>query len=192
MTQAKKNPTPATSPASAPTPPAGMTKRGADIDGFWDGKGAIHFIPSGAKLFDSKLDKSRASILIVGEVVSPCSANAKDDDGTPEDITLAPGDTVGVWGKAGMRAISTSAFVKVWMRQIGEKDVGKAKPMKVYDVFSEDGGSRLPIIEDRRDHSAGSETFLDSPTKSVRGKGPRPASSDNDDVPLDANGKPIF
>src|SRR6516165_7871145 len=50
--------------------PSGYQKQSTDIVGFWDQESspAIHFIPLEAKVFDSQLDKSKPSTLVIGKL----------------------------------------------------------------------------------------------------------------------------
>ena len=87
----------------------GYKKRGVDVVGFWNpDMGEIHCIPRAAKLFDSGLNKSRPSTLLIVELVEPCGAiTAKDEDDDAQPVVTAKGDLVGIWGKPGMAAIKS-------------------------------------------------------------------------------------
>jgi hypothetical protein len=185
-----------------------LKRRSSDIKGFWDHEqGPLYFKPMTAKVFDGqkKIDNRKPTILIIGECLGP--VKCKDKDGNVKE--LQKGDIVGLWGKPGMRDIRGSKGVAVMLKYTGEKDIGKAKPMKTFDVYSADGGTPLQIEQDSRVYSASVDTWLSiSPncevirpkleTAPARNAGYTPnldADDDDDEVdgiPLDENGKPIF
>jgi hypothetical protein len=172
-----------------------MTRRGdSNLAGFWDAKDGnpITFIPRSAKVFDSKLDELKPSVLIVGELKERC--RLIDSDG--KEIGGEVGSTIGVWGKAGMRDIIDCKGVVTFMQYEGEKDIGRAKPMKMFGVYSESVGELL-IPQDRRKNSRRTPHFLESELAIRMGNEPKPPTSGYDDdndssVPLDSNGKPLF
>jgi hypothetical protein len=43
----------------------------------------------------------------------------------------------------------------------GQRDTGKPNPMIAYKTLAVKKGSKLPIVEDRRDKSKSAETWLD-------------------------------
>jgi hypothetical protein len=147
-------------PASA----KGYKEQGDDLVGFYapDIEGAtelLHFIPKEARLLDSKIDKSKPSILIIASLVDESILLTKDEGGDSL-IVGKPGDRFGIWAKPGMRALRKLADVKVIMYPEGEKDVGKGNPMKLYKILSADIGEPLPITDDLRKESKHVATFL--------------------------------
>src|ERR671922_1693571 len=77
--------------------PEGYVDQSSDLVGFWNpAEGPLHFIPRSAKLVDSQLDKTKVSILIVGELMQPTDLTAADGD---MSVHAKRGDLVGVWGK---------------------------------------------------------------------------------------------
>jgi hypothetical protein len=108
------------------------------------------------KLFDSKIEPSKASAIIVGKLVDPIALLAP---GGEDDIVEGKvGDIVGVWYKPGMSAIKKLGGVKVFMYLTGEIDTGKPNPMKTYDVTSLTKGTELQVTQDSRQKSKHVET----------------------------------
>lgn len=139
------------------TTPAGYESRNvSDIEGFWDGESAIHFIPRGYSLSDSKIESRRTSVLILGELVDSLPLTTKDGE-----VEGRPGFTVGIWGKPGMRALLKLCGVPVYMYPNGEKDVGKKLPMKLYEVKSKSVGTALPLTSDFRRNSINDVTWTE-------------------------------
>lgn len=130
-----------------------LQKRGGDILGFWneDMKTPLFFVPRSAKLSDSqiKVTPLRCSCLVEGIAYRNCEV--LDRDG--QVLLAKPGDLIGVWTKPGMKVLASSQGVKVAMAYIGEKDIGKPSPMKLYDIRSEEGGQPLNVSEDNRKYS---------------------------------------
>jgi hypothetical protein len=148
---AKKNdmtPPPATSP-HAHNVPEGYTEQSSDIVGFWTGEGAIHFIPRFVRIFDSKIDRMKASTLVVAELVEA----AVVVDANKHEHLAAKGSRIGVWTKSGMAALKNLAGVPVYMYEDGEKDVGKPSPMRLFKIMSRGHGASLPIEADLRKFS---------------------------------------
>jgi len=140
------------------SPPEGYQLQTSDVVGFWDGdrKYPLHFVPESATLHDSDLDASKVSVLIKGKLVEASQVYLGDDF-----INAAPGDMVGVWAKPGMKSIRDLGGEKVWLRQTGEKDVGKPSAMKTFDVFSAKKGFAIPVVGDYRDKSKGVRHLLE-------------------------------
>lgn len=132
------------------TAPEGYLEQTDDVVGFWDGdKGyPIHFVPESATLHDSELDKSKVSVLVKGRLVEPCEVYLGE-----ETQIADTNDMVGIWLKPGMKALRDLAGEQVWIRQTGEKDVGKPSPMKTFGVFSKKKGRPVPVVGDYRDKS---------------------------------------
>lgn len=159
--------------------PEGFIEQTDDVVGFWDGdKGyPIFFVPEAATLHDSGQDPTKTSILIKGRLVEACEVYLGDE------IDLAePGDMVGVWAKPGMKAIRDLGGVQVWVRQTGEKDVGKKSPMKTFGVFSKTKGQPIPVVGDYRDKSKGVRHMLEGAPLSHSNL-PRPTNGIKDDSP---------
>jgi hypothetical protein len=127
--------------------PEGYLDRGTDLDGFWPGEEPLHFIPRGRRVFDSSLDKTKTSTLVVGELVAPATLQHPD---TKAPFKAGVGAKVGLWTKAGMAALRDLADVPVFMYPDGTKDVGRPSAMKVYKILSKTPGKRLPVLSDYR------------------------------------------
>lgn len=156
------------------TAPKGFTRQSSSAVGFWndDGESSILFVPTGVKLMDGakKVDDKKPSILIIGVLKQPALLQNKD-----EQFDGSIGDTIGVFYKAGMgREIVNAYGIETWIAPMldehGERktqDVGRALPMKVYDVqFGKklaDAGKRIPVLDDTRDKSRGVKTPFDDP-----------------------------
>jgi hypothetical protein len=92
--------------------------------------------------------RSESSVLFVCRAVDSVQLT----DGT----ACLPGDTFGLWGKPGMRAIVSLFGVPTWMLWTSEKATGKANPMRVYTVKHKPAAARpVPIIADHRKTSRG-------------------------------------
>lgn len=148
--------------------PKGYKNQSTDVVGYWDPEqaSAIHFIPFGAKMFDSNLDKRKPSILILARLVDDTKLAMKNEGDESEPVQGTVGQIVGIWYKPGMRSVLSHGGHKVWMTEAGEKDIGKPSPMKLYDVLSPDEPkpNSLPLLEDTRDKSRGVETPFDKHT----------------------------
>ncbi len=154
-------------------------KRGADLVGFWSPDlGPIHCKPLGAKLFDSNLDESKPSTLLICELVESCSAVTTKDDDEAELVPTNAGDLVGVWFKPGMAAIKTlrnePCIIEYEREQNGDIKTKKMKkkgmnPMKCFSVSSAKNPMRnIPVIEDARVNSAHHRTMLAEPKNTPR------------------------
>lgn len=163
----------------AHAPPKGYQQRGGDVVGFWDPDSGLplHFIPLEAILTDNKTEPAKSSILILGRLVDKVTLFLGDKE-KRQEVDGQPGDTIGVWGKPGMRALKSLAQVRVFMYPDGEKDTGKPNAMTTFFVGSERQGRPLPVTEDRRDKSRYSDNWLtgkasdaeDIPARSRRGR----------------------
>lgn len=179
-------------------------KRGVDLKGFWNPDlGPIHCIPVAAKLFDSNMDESKASTLLVVTLVEKCEAivsKSEDDPDETAHVETQIGDQVGVWYKPGMAAIKTLCGVPVVIMyerdakgEIVTKKMKKKgmNPMKCFDVLSESNPMKvIPVIEDTRDKSANVNTLL-APAKASRtspsskpSDAPAATGTDDDDIPF--------
>jgi hypothetical protein len=134
-------------------PPAGYTEQSSDIVGFWDGSGAIHFIPRFVRMFDSNIDAKKSSTMLIAELVDPCQVDKPGDEKVKEKVLAGKGQQIGIWTKPGMSALKNLGGVPVYMYEEGEKDTGKPNPMKLYKVMSKGRGQRLPIEGDFRKFS---------------------------------------
>jgi hypothetical protein len=134
-----------------PNIPAGYKEQSEDIFGFWDSTSGetIHMIPRFFRLFDSKLDPTKASTLLIAELVEPIRV----ENSKGETVIADKGELVGVWTKAGMVAIKNLGGVDVYMYQKGEKDTGKGNPMKLYKILSQAKGVKVPFSGDFRKRS---------------------------------------
>lgn len=163
------------------TAPEGYVEQTDDVVGFWDGdKGLpLHFVPEEATLHDSGQDATKTSVLVKGTLVEASEVYLGD-----EVLMAEAGERIGVWAKPGMKKIRDLGGVPVWVRQTGEKDVGKASPMKTFGVFSKTRGQPIPVVGDYRDKSAGVRHMLEgaplshsNPPRPPNGSAPREFSS---------------
>jgi hypothetical protein len=153
--------------------PAGYTEQSSDIVGFWDGQGAVHFIPRFVRVFDSSIDKHKTSTLLIADLVDPCKVLKPTDDDEKEEVLATKGQQIGIWTKPGMAALKNLGGVPVYMYEEGEKDTGKPNPMKLYKVMSKGKGQKLPIEGDFREFS-----------KPKKEENPAPKSLTDDDIPF--------
>lgn len=157
--------------------PAGYEKQSDDVVGFWDPSiGPIHFIPTGARLFDGNLEAHKPSALIVGKLVDATDLVTRDD----EVIAAQPGEQIGVWAKPGMSAVKNLAGVKVFMYEDGELDTGKPNPMKIYEVLSRGKGRPLPVTDSRKKSKATTH-FLTTDTSVEKPQPTREPGDDSDE-----------
>jgi hypothetical protein len=142
--------------------PAGFVDQNADVVGFYDPEvePVIHFVPIEAVLSDSNLDETKVSILIFGKLTEPCKLVETVKSGNV--VSGAKGDMVGIWAKPGMRALRNLGGEPVIMYPDGERDTGKPNKMIAYKVLAAKKAGKLPIVEDRRDKSKNTETWLDA------------------------------
>ena len=145
--------------------PKGFQNQGSDIVGYYDPivTGQVIMIPREAILLDGNIEARKTSMLIMAELVEPCklkSAN-KDERDAGEVIEGKKGDIIGIWGQYGMKGLRNTAGATVCMYPNGKKDVGKPKPMNLFAIGSKGDGKLIPILEDKREESAGEATWLD-------------------------------
>lgn len=165
--------------------PKGYVQESTDVVGFWVGekKRPIHGVPLFVNLSDSDIDESKPSALLFIRLVDPCKVCPADGEGKMKDreeIEAKPGDIVGVWFSAGMKDIAMAAGRKTFMVFTGEKDVGKPSKLKVYKVLCEKGEpKRIPVREDRRSESAGTNAAPFAGRKKVDNVDRGDASSDD-------------
>jgi hypothetical protein len=156
--------------------PEGYEKKTVDLVGFWNqDAGPLHFIPRSARAFDNKVEKSKHSILIMGESVGTNPVINADE----ERFECKAGDVIGVWYKPGMVAVKDLADVRVFMFASGEKDTGKPNPMTTYEVGSAKNGTTLYITEDFRKTSL--YTALPFETKGSAKRAQNGATEDDDE-----------
>jgi hypothetical protein len=165
--------------------PEGYKKKTTDLVGFWNmEKGAVHFTPKFARVFDSDIDPTKPSILLIGDAVGGNPINIKTDkkdaDGKMvlKEGTAKDGDAIGVWYKPGMSPVKDLANVKVYMYVIGELDTGKPNKMVTFDVLSKSDGQTLFITEDYRKHST--HVSLPFPVKGKESAASRATDDDED------------
>lgn len=134
--------------------PEGYAEQSGDIVGFWapELSPTIHFIPTEARAFDSKLEKKKSSVLVLGTLKDAIPLIRND-----EEVAGKAGDIVGVWYKPGMKAIRDLAGTPVFMFASGELDTGKPNPMIVFKVFAKSKGQTLLLGEDFRKDSVATE-----------------------------------
>lgn len=159
--------------------PEGYREQTDDVVGFWDGdKGyPIHFIPEEATLHDSDIEPQKVSVLVKGVLVEACEVYLGDEVSIADE-----GDRVGVWMKPGMKKLRDLGGQKVWVRQTGEKDVGKPSPMKVFGVYAAERGTTIPVVGDYRDKSKNTRHLLEGAPLSHSNL-PRPTNGMKDDSP---------
>lgn len=146
------------------------TRVTGDIVGFWDieEQGGINIIPRAAKLSDSTIEPSKPSMFIICELMEKEEITVyRKDDKNPKEkiaITAKHGDYIGIWAKSGMRDIRNCGGKEIWIEYVGEKDIGKKSPLKVFEISSNNSivGKLIPIIEDNRTKSKKALTFLHS------------------------------
>lgn len=126
----------------------------SDVLGFYDECRPIKVVPFGVSLFDGKSDKHKPSAIIMARLLEDALVMSpeKNDDSL---VQCHAGDVIGIWGKAGNRALVNYADCKVIIVPTGTKDVGKPQPMKTFNVMAAKGSrqKRLPVVEDKRDKS---------------------------------------
>ncbi len=155
--------------------PEGYKKRTTELVGFWNmERGALHFIPKTARVFDSDIEPSKPSILLIGDSVGINPITDKDG----KDLASADGQPIGVWYKPGMSSVKDLANVKVFMYITGELDTGKPNPMKTFDVLSKQDGQTLFITEDFRKKST--HVSLPFPVKGKESSSARATDDDED------------
>lgn len=155
--------------------PDGYKEKSSDLIGFWDpSKGPLHFIPRFARVFDSKVEPIKHSVIIMGQSVAAMTLTNADH----EDVECKAGDMVGVWYKPGMNAIKDLADVRVFMFPSGVKDTGKPNPMVSYTVAHEKDGNPLLITDDYRKKSV--HTSLPFALKN-KAKAAGPVEDDDED-----------
>lgn len=184
--------------------PKGFTRQSSNAVGFWndDGENAILFVPKGVRLIDGnkKTNERKPACILIGELKSKGTPLINKDDDLEGEI----GDVVAVFWRPGMgRDIVQAYGIETWIAPLydenGERktmDVGRAQPMKLYDVqFADKIGKRIPILEDARKKSRREPTPFDDPrVVAVQSRasepvedepeGAEPADVDDDDVPF--------
>ena len=156
--------------------PEGYKEKSSDITGFWNqANGPVHFVPRFARVFDSKLDPLKHSVIIMGEAVGPMTLLSKEHD----DVECKAGDIIGVWYKPGMNAIKDLADVSVFMYPSGVKATGKPNDMVTYTIAHKKDGNPLLITDDYRKKS--SHTTLPFALKNK----PKASKAEDDDENFD-------
>lgn len=150
--------TPETQPVSVPE---GYASVSGDVVGFYDEKSPIHLVPFAVKLFDSKIEPNKPSVLLFARLVEPAVVLAKvDGSSEPVPTQADAGEIVGVWGRPGLAKLKEYAETPCFVVYKGEKDTGKPNPMKLFDVMTPKGSkpSLVPVTEDKRIRSIGVDT----------------------------------
>ena len=159
---------------------AGWTQVSDDLAGFWAPElCGIYCIPQSVRIFDGNIDKTKPSMLITVELHKSCIV--VDKEGNPS--IAGPGELVGIWFKPGMKRIRDLAGQVVYMKEDGEKDVGKGNPMKLYKIETKDKPvvKRVPVSDDTREKSKHAQTVFDPPAVATKEAGSPP---DDDDIPF--------
>lgn len=157
-TKSTKADTPETQPVSVPE---GYVSVSGDVVGFYDEKSPIHIVPFAVKLFDSKIEPNKPSVLLFARLVEPAVVLAKVEGSSESVPTQADaGEIVGVWGRPGLTKLKEYAETPCFVVYKGEKDTGKPNPMKLFDVMTPKGAkpSLVPVTEDKRIRSIGVDT----------------------------------
>lgn len=139
-----------------------LSNRDEDVAGYWKtDKLPADVIPRSVRLFDGHLDKSKFSALIIAEAVSPTVVEYTKEKIVYQKL-CKKGDMIGIFYKAGMKAIAMCCGVRTIITDTGEKkDIGKGNPMQVFSVRSANGGTLIPITNDSRHKSASQKTPFD-------------------------------
>lgn len=164
--------------------PAGYVDQSDDLVGFWDPElhPTVHFIPQEAKVFDSQIEKTKSSVLVIGTLVDGQKLALAKNEG---EVIGKPGDRVGIWAKPGMKALKDNKGVRTLIIPAGEKDTGKPNPMKLFTVASATKGDVLYITEDRRVHSADTDLMFElAPRLQARAARASGRSDADDSVPF--------
>ena len=130
-----------------------LNKRTEDVTGYWlPEHSPIFCIPRQARAFDSNLDPTKPSILIMVELLKECALR---DAETEKARIGKAGELVGIWYKPGMKDVGQCAGLKTLITLDGTKDVGRPSPMTVFRVETvEKTSAPLMITSDFRKHSA--------------------------------------
>src|SRR4249920_611049 len=154
--------------------PANYKEKTSDLVGFWNpDKGPVHFVPRFARSFDSNLEPTKHSIIIMGEAIDVMMVLNKDHD----EVQCKAGDTIGVWYKPGMNAIKDLADVAVFMYPSGHQETGKPNPMVTFKLAHQKDGNPLLITDDFRKKSL--HTTLPFPLKN-KPKNAAPVADDDE------------
>lgn len=137
--------------------PPGYEERSSSVSGFWTEETPIHFRAEEVHLFDSALNPTRASALIIGRLKADCPLVSSEK--TP--VQGRTGELVGVWYRPGLSALPNIGQADVYVVPNGTKDVGKPSPMKVYRVYSSAPTGLRLLGRDYRSKSK-SDTALDA------------------------------
>lgn len=147
---------------SIPDVPEGYAEVADDIVGYWKPEfhAMIHVIPREAKIFDNSQDKTKVSTLIFCKLVDSAVLQSKNEYGSEVKVEGKPGDTIGIWGKPGLRnKLINMAERDCFICISGEKEIGRQSPMITFSVRAKGLGKPLPLTEDRRDKSKNAETW---------------------------------
>jgi len=145
--------------------PDGFEEVSPDVEAFVDPqKETVYCTLHGVNLSDSKLEKHKVTALLIGTLLKGCPG--VDSEGN--EVEVPEGASVGIWYKAGLRAVVQCAGVPVCIQYRGTKDVGKPKPMHVYSVAKRKGATATGklAVQDFRRNSLHVETpFTDGASK---------------------------
>ena len=149
--------------------PKGYQSQSMDSIGYYDPAmtGAVEMSPQQAILLDGNIESRKTAILIFAELLEPCKLKSPDKDArdSGEVVEGKKGDIIGIWGKYGMKDLRNCAGVATFMAPNGHKDVGRPKPMDLFKIGTKTKGTLIPIVEDKREDSAGEPTWLDAKTE---------------------------
>lgn len=159
-----------------------LQDRQSDIVGYWDDElSPLYCKPMHVKLFDGQIEPAKPSALASVIALAPALVyTGSKEQGTKKTFLCKTGDVVGIWMKPGMRDMINCAGVPTTITYTGTKKVHKKpgmNPMKVYKVKA-DGGTRIPVEEDRRQKSAHVPTIFD--VRKPKGAESPPRSVDED------------
>ena len=150
-------------------PRQGMQRVSGDVVGFHDceTQGPLFGIPRAAKLSDNGQDETKPSCFVIFEALEDTKAVEGSGDEAHE-VQVRKGEMVGLWLKAGMKAIRNLCGLPVEVFFVGEKKLkgrpASQKPMKVFEFDVGAGkGAPIPVIEDNRKQSRNAPTMFDAP-----------------------------
>ena len=162
-------------PPKAFAAPSGFQQQSGDLFGFYDAnrQEPILFVPLEAKAFDSKIEPTKPSVLIVAKLLDSATVMVGSGDMAEEAIAPA-GALIGIWAKPGMKALRNLRGAQVWMVWDGQEiDTGKPNKMKIFQIASKGQGAPLTITEDMREESVTARTVLDAPGRKTQAQ-PQP------------------
>jgi len=147
--------------------PDGLTDRAGDVIGWWppEGAGGVFCTPLYCKLFDSSQDPLKPAVMVFARLERARKLLSSDGK---EPLDGQAGDLIAFWARPGMRALNNLCGASVWIAQKVDdegqpmtRDTGKGNPMKLFEVESTDGGTKLPVAEDLRVKSKGVKSWVE-------------------------------